>query len=80
MRLIANIPHPKCSITLLTMNQKYILKFEQNNMEQTYKISEMDVTGEAEVHELAQDAEFIEKVLARFEAMEDDFYKAMQGY
>ncbi|WP_299455117.1 hypothetical protein [uncultured Microscilla sp.] len=80
MRLIDNIPHPKCSITLLTMNQKYILKFEQNNLEQTYKISEMDVTGEAEVREIAQDTEFIEKVLARFETMEEDFYKVLQGY
>ena len=80
MRLIANIPHPKCSITLMIMNQKYILKFEQNNIEQTYKISEMDVTGEDEVRELAEDSEFIAKVLSRFEAMEEDFYKATQDY
>ncbi|EAY28997.1 hypothetical protein M23134_00151 [Microscilla marina ATCC 23134] len=62
------------------MNQKYILKFEQNNLEQTYKIGEMDVTGEAEVREITEDAGFIEKVLARFEAMEEDFYKVLQGY
>ena len=79
MRLIANIPHPDCSITLMSMNQKYILKFEQNNIEQTYKIGELDVTGEAEVHEIAQNPDFIAKVLKRFDTMNDDFYQVC-GY
>lgn len=79
MRVIANIPHPDCNITLLTMNQKYILKFEQNNIEQTYKVSELDVTGEAEMIEIAQNPEFITNILNRFDAMNDDFYK-LCGY
>lgn len=79
MRVVANIPHADCTITLFSWNQKYILKFEQNNFEQTFKISEFDVSGEAEMHEIAQDADFINKVLARFEEMEQDLMKAC-GY
>ena len=79
MRVVANIPHPDCTITLFSWNQKYILKFEQNNFEQTFKISEFDVSGEVEMHEIAQDTNFIDRVLARFEQMEEDLMKAC-GY
>ncbi|HAS46525.1 MAG TPA: hypothetical protein DCS93_38945 [Microscillaceae bacterium] len=79
MRVIANIPHSDCTITLFSWNQKYILKFEYHNFEQTFKISEFDVSDEAEMHEIAQDQEFIEKVMGRFEQMEQDLMKAC-GY
>ena len=79
MRVIANIPHADCTITLFSWNQKYILKFEYNNLEQTFKISEFDVSGEAEMHEIAQDVDFIDKVMNRFEQMEQDLMKAC-GY
>lgn len=76
MRVVANIPHTECTITLFSWNQKYILKFEQNNLEQTYKISEFDVSGEAEMQELAQNTDFVAKVLKRFEQMEEDLHQA----
>lgn len=45
MRVIAELPHPDCKITLFHMNQKYIIKFEQGTLEQSYKLSELDLTG-----------------------------------
>lgn len=42
MRVIAEIPHPSCKISVFYMNQKYIIKIEQGNVEIGYKISEID--------------------------------------
>ena len=73
MKILAEIPHAQLRITLFAWNQKYILKFEQGALEQSYKISELDVTGEAEVLEIAKDEAFLEKVVARFAAMHQDW-------
>jgi hypothetical protein len=42
MRVIAEIPHPSCKVSVFYMNQKYIIKIEQGNVEIGYKISEID--------------------------------------
>jgi len=42
MRVIAEIPHPSCKVLVFYMNQKYIIKIEQGNVEIGYKISEID--------------------------------------
>jgi len=43
MRTVAELPHPDFKITIFSMNQKFIIKFEQGTLEQTYKIAEQDV-------------------------------------
>jgi len=73
MRVIAQIPHPFLSITLFMWNQKYILKFELDNLEQTYKIHELDTAGEAEVRAVVENEAFVKQVVARFEAMQHDW-------
>ena len=35
MRIIAELPHPDFKISILNMNQKYIVKIEQGTLEQT---------------------------------------------
>ncbi len=45
MRTIAELPHPDFKITIFSMNQKFIIKFEQGTLEQVYKIAEADVTN-----------------------------------
>lgn len=82
MRIIAELPHPDCKITLFNMNQKYIVKFEQGTLEQSYKLSELDLTGGGanEIFQLL-DEEFISTVTARFKQMRTDFsaaYKRQQ--
>jgi len=77
MRVIAELPHPDCKITLFNMNQKYIIKFEQGTLEQSYKLSELDLTGGGanEIFQLL-DEEFITTVVERFKLMRTDFSAA----
>jgi len=73
MRTLAELPHPDCKITIFGMNQKYIIKFEQGNLEQTYKIAEADiVNGVNGVFEIL-DEEFVNKVLVNFASMRTSF-------
>jgi len=77
MRIIAELPHPACKITLFNMNQKYIVKFELGSFEQSYKLSELDLTGGG-ANEIFQmlDEEFIATVVERFKLMRADFSAA----
>lgn len=82
MRVIAELPHPDCKITLFNMNQKYIIKFEQGTLEQSYKLSELDLSGGGanEIFQILDEA-FITTVVERFKGMRADFsgaYKRQQ--
>ncbi len=80
MRVIAELPHPDCKISIFSMNMKYIIKFELGTFEQTYKLSEMDlINGIDSVFEIL-DEEFIQKVVARFEGMRGDFMTAWKKH
>ena len=78
MKQLADIPHPSCKITLFAWNNKYIVKIERGLLEQTYKVSELEVMGENDVREMVSEA-FLEKVLQRFEAMQADWELAMES-
>lgn len=73
MHFIKRIEHPEIQISLFQWNGKYIVKFEMNQMEQTYKISETDISSEAEVVQVI-DNEFVSNVLERFRGMGDDWF------
>jgi hypothetical protein len=77
MRVIAELPHPECKITLFNMNQKYIVKFEQGTLEQNYKLSELDLSGGGanEIFQMLDD-DFVSSVIARFKEMRRDFSEA----
>jgi len=80
MRTIAELPHPDCKITIFGMNQKYIIKFEQGNLEQTYKIAEADIVdGVNGVFEIL-DEEFVNKVLQSFITMRTSFIDTYNKY
>lgn len=73
MRTVAELPHPEFKITIFSMNQKFIIKFEQGTLEQTYKIAEMDVTdGVNGVFQLI-DEEFASTVKSNFQQMREAF-------
>ena len=76
MRTIAELPHPDCKITIFSMNQKFIVKFEQGNLEQSFKIAELNVTdGVNGIFQILDD-EFIDQVVSRFIEMRRDFSDA----
>lgn len=79
MRVIGEIPHPDCKITIFNWNGKYLVKFERSQLEQTYKVSEMDVSSDEDVKHLAEKP-FVDRVLARFNEMEKDLYEAMETF
>lgn len=73
MRIIAELPHPDFKISILNMNQKFIVKIEKGSFEQSYKIPEMDLTdGVNSVFEILDEA-FLKTVSLRFEEMRKDF-------
>ncbi|WEA01992.1 hypothetical protein [Mucilaginibacter sp. SJ] len=80
MRIIAELPHPDFKISILNMNNKFIVKIEQGSLEQSYKIPEMDLTdGVNSVFELL-DEEFLKKVAIRFNDMRTDYKDAYFRY
>jgi hypothetical protein len=63
------------------MNQKYILKFERGNFEQSFKISEFDfLIKSIEDIKTIVDIIFIEKVNKRFQEMNAQFNEALKDY
>jgi hypothetical protein len=80
MRTVAELPHPEFKITIMSMNQKFIIKLEQGSLEQTYKIPEMDLTeGVNSVFELLDEV-FLKTVAARFIEMRKDFKESFYRY
>ncbi len=80
MRIIAELPHPDCKISIFAMNQKFIVKFEQGSLEQSYKLAETDVVGGVNgVFELLDEA-FIQSVVAHFAEMRQSFFDAYTRY
>jgi len=80
MRVVAELPRPDCKITIFSMNMKYIVKFEQGVLEQTYKLSELELLdGVNSVFEIL-DEQFIATVVERFKIMALDFKAAYQRH
>ena len=79
MRIIAEIPHPLMRISIFYMNQKYLIKFEQGSLEQTYKVSELDyIIRNVEDVKAAVDEKFITKVQKIFTSMGESLQLAFK--
>lgn len=78
MRVVEEIVRPESKITIYAWNGKFIIKFEQDILEQTYKVSELDLTGESDVKAILSEA-FISKVEQRFVQMRQEFYTALDA-
>jgi hypothetical protein len=80
MRIIAELPHPEFKISILNMNNKFIVKIEKGALEQTYKIPDADLTdGVNSVFELLDEA-FLATVANRFSEMLKDYREAYYRY
>lgn len=74
MKTITEIHHPNCKISIFLWNNKYLIKFEQDSLEQTYKLNQFDVLNEDELKNRLND-EFITRALKRFEEMREELNK-----
>ena len=77
MRIIGEIRHPECKITVMDWNQKYLVKFEQGPFEQTFKIEHHNFQNFQDLQNRINES-FIRKVLARFNSMQDDLNQLME--
>jgi predicted HD phosphohydrolase len=78
MRIIGEIPHPQCKITLYHWNNRYVIKVEKGYFEQTFKVDQFELTSENDLHQLINNP-FMEEVVARFDAMEQSLALALKG-
>ena len=81
MRVIGEIPHPVMKITIFYMNQKYLIKFENNGLEQIYKISEFDymVNSLDDIYKVVTE-DFIHRVLILFAEMQKSLSETLKDY
>jgi hypothetical protein len=68
MRVVGEIPHPECKITIFHWNNKYLIKLELGPFEQTFKIDEYDLSSEEDLKKIL-DKDFIQQAMARFADM-----------
>jgi hypothetical protein len=77
MRVVREISHPQCKITVYAWNNRYLVKLEEGFLEQTFKIDQFDVSGDEELVKMV-DSEFIQQALRRFHEMSKSFNEARQ--
>lgn len=77
MRIIADIPHEACKITVFAWNSKYLIKLEQGMLEQTYKVNEFDVFSEDDIRKLLDEA-FMKQIIESFKQMRTNLNNALE--
>ena len=65
MKKVTDLSYPFCNVSIFEWNNKYLIKFETNQLEQTYKISKLDV-GDVEDLKKIMDDSFLDEVKENF--------------
>jgi hypothetical protein len=68
MRVVREFERAGTRVSVFSWNNKYIIKFEQGSLEQTFKVSEMDILEESDLEHFFE-GEFFDLVLKRFKEM-----------
>jgi hypothetical protein len=76
MRIVGEIPHDVCKITLFSWNNRYLIKLEYGLLEQTYKVNQFDISSEADLYQIV-DESFIHDALDRFREMDKSLQLAL---
>jgi hypothetical protein len=77
MRVVREVPHSACKITIFAWNNRYLIKLEQGLFEQTFKLNEFDLTNEDELLRIV-DSQFVQESLLRFQQMYTSLNEARQ--
>jgi hypothetical protein len=77
MRIIRELPHRECRITLFSWNNRYLIKVEQGLLEQTFKVDQLEFQQEEDVIRLI-DGDFIQQALLRFREMAGSLHAARE--
>ena len=77
MRIVGEIPHDVCKITLFAWNNRYLIKLEMGLLEQTYKVNQFDIAAEAELYKIVNES-FITDAIKRFQDMDNSLQIALE--
>jgi hypothetical protein len=77
MRIIGEIPHSQCKITLFHWNNRYLIKLERGYLEQTFKVDQFELTQEGDLNKMVNEV-FIQAALVRFDNMDESLMKALK--
>jgi len=77
MRIIGEIPHSQCKVTLYHWNNRYLIKLEKNGLEQTFKVDQFELATDKDLQILVDEL-FLQKALDRFDDMERSMAEALQ--
>ncbi len=77
VRLVKEIPHQRYKIQIFNYNDKYIVKIELGDYEQTYKIGETNVDGLQDVENMIS-SDLLTNTLKRFVEMRSDWEKCFK--
>lgn len=77
MRIVKEINDKACKITVYSWNGKYLIKLEEGPLEQTFKVSELDVLEE-EIGDILNDT-FMEEAIKRFQEMRESLKQSMSN-
>ncbi|MEP2770860.1 MAG: hypothetical protein ABJH05_01840 [Fulvivirga sp.] len=77
MRVVREINNDRCKITVFNWNAKYLIKLEQGDLEQTYKVDEMDILAESDIDDILNET-FISEAVNRFREMNISLAKATE--
>jgi hypothetical protein len=78
MRVVGEIPHPDCKITIFHWNNRYLLKLEAGFFEQTFKVSEYDIASEEDLKKILSE-DFMSKAIERFNDMSFSLRSSMEA-
>lgn len=77
MRVVKEFQRGLLKISVFSWNNKYIIKLESGSLEQTFKISELDLYGENQIEEILSD-DFLHQAISRFDAMAKSMQEALK--
>uniref|UniRef100_UPI0040486E4A hypothetical protein n=1 Tax=Algoriphagus sp. TaxID=1872435 RepID=UPI0040486E4A len=74
MRVVREETRGEIRVSIFSWNSKYIFKYELGPMEQTFKVSEVEILEESELDSFLE-GDFMEEVKRRFEEMGESLLK-----
>lgn len=78
MRVVKELIREEIRISIFSWNNKYIIKYELGPIEQTFKLSEMDVLEESELDAFLE-GDFFDQVKLRFDEMGLSFKNQLEN-
>ena len=76
MRVVREETRGEIRVSIFSWNSKYIFKYELGPMEQTFKVSEVEILEESELESFLE-GDFMEEVKRQFEEMGESLLRKL---